>query len=140
MTSQKLYEILSFFEKLDTRLSLQRNLEAVATALKNIVSNPAAPQHQSTLASALASFEAAAKQLRGSITPSQAAAIAEMGGREFFDPSIAERVMLSVQTNAMTPSVAQAFVQDLADRRSAFLSTVRSALENLGQLGISGRG
>jgi hypothetical protein len=60
-----------------------------------------------------------------------------MGGGEFFDPSIAVNVEMSIQMNAMTPSVAKDFVEDLATRRATFLSTVRSARENLGKLKIT---
>lgn len=59
-----------------------------------------------------------------------------MGGGEFFDPLIADKVTNSIQTNAMTPSVARDFVQDLANKRAAFLSTVRGAKQNLEKLGI----
>jgi hypothetical protein len=60
-----------------------------------------------------------------------------MGGGEFFDPSIAEKIRTSVQTNAMTPSVARDFVQNLATQRAEFLSTVRSAADNLAKLKIT---
>lgn len=136
MTSQKLYEILQFLEALDKTLKLQTHLEAVMSALSNLVAQPAQPQHQAQLAAALAAFEEAAKGL-AEITPSQSAVIEVMGGGEFFDPSIAGKVRTSVQTNAMTPSVARDFVQKLASRRADFLSTVRSARESLGKLNIT---
>ena len=60
-----------------------------------------------------------------------------MGGEEFFDPSIAEKVKTAVQMNAMTPSVARDFVQDLVTRRADFLSTVRSARQSLEKLKIT---
>jgi hypothetical protein len=63
--------------------------------------------------------------------------IEAMGGAEFFDPSIAETVKESVQKNAMTPSVARDFVQELAARRAAFLTTVRNAWQNLEKLKIT---
>jgi hypothetical protein len=137
MTSQKLYEILRFIDQLDERLDLQPELESVKTSLSNLVSQPAQPQYQSSLATALNGFSQAAAQLGESITPSQHKLIEAMGGGEFFDPLIAEKVKVSVQTNAMTPSVARDFVQELSKRRAAFLSTVRSALENLRALKIT---
>lgn len=101
------------------------------------MSAPASPQHQSTLASALASFTTAAAKLSEAIAPSRAALIAEIGGSEFYDPSIAEKVSASISKNAMTPSVARDFVQDLAKRRSAFLTTASSTIEGLQELRIS---
>ena len=62
--------------------------------------------------------------------------IKQMGGDDFFDPMIADKVNTSIQLNAMTPSVARDFVQDLATKRSSFLSTVRAGKDNLQALGI----
>jgi hypothetical protein len=138
MTSQKLYGILRFVDELDKKLGLQSKLEAVATSLTSIVSQPAEPSYQSTLASALAAFEEAAARLGESISPSQFAMIREMGGEEFFDPAIAGKVKGAVQLNAMTPTVARDVAQELAKRRADFLSTVRSALQDLQRLKISG--
>src|SRR5205809_3390168 len=117
MTADKLYEILKFLENLDGKLGLQQSLDAIGAALNNLVSQPAQPQHQTALAQALASFESAVAKMAAAISPSQMAAIKAMGGEEFFDPSIADKVKTSVQTNAMTPSVARDFVQDLVSRR-----------------------
>jgi hypothetical protein len=139
MTAQKLYEILKLLDALDTKLNLQTSLEAVREALSSIVSQPAQPQHQSALASALAAFTTAADKLNA-ITPSQALAIKEMDGEDFFDPLIADKVRNAIQTNAMTPSVARDFVQDLATKRAAFLATVRGAKQNLEKLGVRDSG
>jgi hypothetical protein len=136
MTTEKFYSILKYLDTLDKSLGLQASLDTVKEALSNLVSSPAQPQYQAALATALASFESAAGKLRESITPSQAASIKEMGGEEFFEPSIADKVKTSVQMNAMTPSVASEFVQQLASKRSTFLATVRSARQSLEKLGL----
>jgi len=136
MTSEKLYGMLKFLDMLDTKLNLQKSLEAVVAALTNLVSSPAHPQYQSDLATALSTFENAAGKLGTSITPSQYSAIKEIGGEEFFDPKIADGVKEAIQTNAMMPSVAKDFAEGLATKRSTFLSTVRGARQNLEKLGI----
>jgi hypothetical protein len=136
MTAQKLYEIVKFLDDLDRKLDLQTTLETVGTALSNLVSQPAQPQYQSQLANALIAFENAAGQL-GEITPSQYAVIEGMGGGEFFDPSMVEKVEKPIQLNAMTPSVARDFVQEFAAKRATFLSTVRSLKQNLENLKIT---
>ena len=59
-----------------------------------------------------------------------------MGGEEFFDPSIWEKVKDAVQKNAMTPAVARDFVQELASTRSNFLDTVREAAKGLKGLNV----
>jgi hypothetical protein len=136
MTAQKLLGILKLIEAYDSKFGLQKNLETIKDALSNLASSPGQPQHQNTLATALAAFVAGCESLRTSRTPSQAAAIGEIGGAEFFDPAMAEKVTTSVEKNAMTPTVARDFVQDFATRRSTFLSTVRGARESLEKLGI----
>src|SRR6202451_645688 len=136
MTSQRLLEILKFLDTLDTQLNLQKTLESIKEALNELVDQPAQPQYQQALATALASFEAAATKLDLLITPSQFEEINDMGGIIFFDLAIAEKVRNSVEKNAMTPAVARDFVQDLATKRSSFLTTVRQARQSLEKLGI----
>jgi hypothetical protein len=61
-----------------------------------------------------------------------------LGGEEFFNPNIAESVQASISANAMTPSVAKEFVDDLETRRSVFLATVKQTQEGLSQLRVTG--
>jgi len=137
MTTQTLYEILHFIDDLDEDLDLQNRLDRVSSALSNIATQPAVPQHQATLASELAAFEEAARRLAEQVTPSHLALIKSMGGDEYFDESIADKVRTAIQTNAMTPSVARDFVRELASSRTEFLQTVRKAKQALEQLKIT---
>lgn len=136
MTVNTLCGILTFIVRLDDQFRLQNSLESIRDALNNLVNSPAHPPHQSALAAALEQFSKSARDLANSVTPSQAGTIAEMGGAEFFDPAIAERVQASVSANAMTPSVARDKVNDLATRRGSFLDTVRSTIQGLGRLNV----
>jgi hypothetical protein len=138
MTANRLYATLKFLDDLDRSLGVQKALAAVRDALAQLVNNPAAPNLQSQLSSALTTFTSSAEKLGESITASELALIAGMGAAEFFDPSIADAVKASVATNAMTPTVARDFVADLASRREKFLSTVKSTLGGLAGLGITG--
>jgi hypothetical protein len=139
MTIEKFYETLQFIDELNSSLKLQTHLEAIRETLNSLVSAPAHPQHQSSLASALTVFTEAANELRNLLTPSQMSSIAELGGEEFFDSSIAEKVKDAISTNAMTPSVARDFVQDLASRREQYLSKIKRTLTGLTDLGVSSR-
>jgi len=105
MTIEKFYETLKLVTDLDLDLNLQTNLQAINTALANLVSSPGAPSHQSALASALALFTAACEKLKTKLSPAQTSLICEVGGKDFFDPQMAEKVQSSVSGNAMTPSV-----------------------------------
>jgi hypothetical protein len=136
MTAQTLLGILKLIESYDSKFGLQKNLEAIKEALSSLASSPAQPQFQSSLAAALTAFSTGCGSLRASLTPSQAASIGDIGGAEFFDPAMAEKVATSVEKNAMTPTVARDFVQDFATRRATFLSTVRGAHQSLENLGI----
>jgi hypothetical protein len=134
MTVSKLYNALTFIVTLDDQLHLQSGLESIRDTLNNLVGAPAHPPHQNALASALSEFSKSAAKLATSITPSQAKTIAEMGGQEFFDASIAEKIKSAIAANAMTPTVARDIVQDLATRCGTFLDTVRSTLQGLRRL------
>jgi hypothetical protein len=137
MTVESFYETLKFAVEVDVRLRLQASLEAIRDTLNSLVTSPAHPQQQSNLASALKTFTTAADDLGKTLTPTQSCSIAEAGGAEFFDPSIADKVKAAVATNAMTPSVARDFVKDLADRRARYLSTIEQTLAGLNALGIT---
>lgn len=135
MTAERLFSILKFLDDLDKKLTLQANLELVRDALSNLTGSPANPPFQSALASALDSFSNSARRLEA-IAPTQATAIEQLGGREYFDPNIENEVREVIQRNAMTPSVPRDYVQKLAEKRAAFLATIRGALQNMDQLGI----
>jgi hypothetical protein len=137
VTIEKFYETLRLVVDLDRDLRLQAGLESITAALSSLVNSPAQPTQQAALASALSAFIESAEKLGNSLTPSQTESVAAIGGGEFFDPLIADKVKFSIVTNAMTPSVARDFVQDLATRRSAFLATVRQTLAGMQELGVS---
>lgn len=139
MTTEKLFDTLSFILKTNRDLKIQTNLDAISSSLTNLVNTPAATPHQSALAAALASFSETVERLSQELTPSISIAIGELGGSEFFDPAIADKVQASISANAMTPSVARDFVQDLSTRRAAFLEDVRLTLDGLKKLGIESR-
>ena len=140
MNIEKFFETLKFAIKLDDELQLQAGLESIRDTLNILVGAPGQPQHQSTLANTLAAFASAAEKLNNEVTPSLSSSIAEIGGAEFFDPSIAEKVRTSISSNAMTPSVARDFVRDLASRRTQFLATMSQTLQGLIDLGVSSVG
>jgi hypothetical protein len=136
MTTGKLYGLLLLLEGVEDKLKLQSTLETIGTALANLTSSPATPVYQSALGDALAALEIAAPKLRDAITPTQAADIKAMGGAEFFDPTISEKIKKEVQTNAMTPALARDYVQNFTSKRAGFLETVRSAINSLGALNL----
>lgn len=136
MTIEKLYETLELIVSLDTEFGLQASIESIRDTLNQLVNAPAQPQFQANLATAIAKLTEATERLGSTLTPLQSSAIAELGGEEFFDPSVSERVKTSISANAMTPSVARDFLIDLAARRAAYLATIKQTLEGLRNLGI----
>jgi hypothetical protein len=134
MTSQKLYEALQLMVDLDAKLKLQASLNQIRDNLANLASQQATPQIQTNLASGISAFSAGVHQLRSEITPTQFGTIAELGGEEYFDPSIADKIRDQIERNAMTPSVASGFVSDIANRRTAYLQTVNTTLNGLKSL------
>lgn len=140
MNIEKFYETLNYATELDQNLELQVGLEAIRDALANIVAAPAQPQHQNALASALSTFRDATSELSKSITPSQLSSLAEMGGEEYFDFQIADKIQESVEKNAMTPSVARDYVKNLASKRAQFIETMKQTKNGLQELGVKSSG
>jgi hypothetical protein len=85
MTSQQLLETLRLIVEVDAKLLLQTSLNSIRDSLANLAGQPAQTQFQANLASAEKSFFDGWGQLRSEITPIQFAAIAELGGHEFFE-------------------------------------------------------
>ena len=140
MNIEKFYETLESAIELDRELQIQSVLEAIRDALSNIASSPAQPQYQSALASSLSTLRETASSLSDLVTPSQLDLLAEMGGEEFFDHRIANKIQDSIEKNAMTPSVARDFVTTLAANRAQFIDTVKKTKEGLQKLGAKSSG
>jgi hypothetical protein len=134
MTSRKLYEALKLMVDLDVRLRLQASLNQIRDNLQNLASQQATPQIQANLAAAISTFSVGVSQLQSEITPIQFGTIAELGGEEYFDPSLAGEIREQIERNAMTPLVANGFVNDIASRRTAYLQIVNSTLDGLNSL------
>ena len=117
-------------------LHLQSLRVFISSNLNQLASSPAQPQIQSALATVLSQFTTAAEEMRDSLSPSQLGVIKDMGGEEFFDPAIADKVRTAVEKNAMTPSVARDIAKDLAQRRQTFLDTIEAARDGLEKLNI----
>jgi len=137
MTSQRLYAIVKYLESLDQKLALQTTLESIKDTLTSLVSSPGQPTAQTTLATSLGTLTTAVANMTSSITPSQSEQIREIGGADFFDPTMADKIQNSIQTHAMTPSVAQAFVQEFATKRATFLTTIKATRQALEKLGVT---
>jgi hypothetical protein len=136
MNTEKLYDTLTFMVQLDSQLRLQSTLETIKDMLNNLVSQPAQPQIQSSLGAALTELATAASKLAMAISPSQLAKIVEMGGDEFFNPSIAENVQAKISANAMTPAVARDYISSLVSRRALFMATLNRTIEGLRTLNV----
>jgi hypothetical protein len=136
MTAQRLYAIIKYIEALDQKLGIQTTLDTIRETLSNLVSSPGQPTHQNTLAGALSTLSSSVATMATSITPSQAALIHEIGGGEYFHPTIADKIRDVIERNAMTPSVAKDFVQEFTTKRATFLATIKSVRQGLEKLGI----
>src|ERR1035437_5477060 len=117
-----------------SKLGIEFTFTFAIDNLANLASQQATPQIQTNLASGISAFSAGVHQLRSEITPTQFGTIAELGGEEYFDPSIADKIRDQIERNAMTPSVASGFVSDIANRRTAYLQTVNTTLNGLKSL------
>jgi hypothetical protein len=136
MTIEKFYETLNLIISLDSALRLQQTLDVINLQLKNLVNSPGQPNYQSALAAALATFTTSADDLAVRLGYPERALIAELGGEEYFEPNLADKVRTAISSNAMTPSVARDFVDSLATRRTEYLQTVKQTRTGLSELGV----
>lgn len=137
MTIERFYELLAKLISADSDLNLQSSLTQIRDSLNNLTSQPNAAQHQTSLKNALEAFEVGTAELGRLIGLSDRRAIEEIGGKDFFDPSISASVADSISHNAMTPAVARDFVQNLTNQRAIFLETLKSTAKGIGDLGIT---
>ncbi len=120
-------------QTVDEELRLQSSLNQIRDNLAALTNSPAATHQQASLATALQTLTDGANRIHDEITPAQLTVIQELAGTEYFDPAIADNVRTTIERNAMTPSVARDYVQDLTDQHAHFLlvSECRTALRNL---------
>jgi hypothetical protein len=96
MTTEKLYETLSLIDSLESEYNLQTILTQISTSLVNITNSPAEPTYQTTLATSLSKLNSAVIAFGQAVTPAQLDDIGQLGGKEFFDPNLAEIVQQTV--------------------------------------------
>ncbi len=138
MNVQTLYETLVDLERIDRSLDLQTRLTEIATNLESLVQQPAQPSIQSSLATALVQFAESTAKLPENISPSHMAVIKSIGGGDFFDAGLSEKIRKSIAENAMTPSVAYEFVKQILSSRQAYMTNVKSTRHGLEKLGVQG--
>lgn len=138
MTTETLHDTLNYIVTADRDFQLQASLQSVSTSLTSLVQTPAQPPVQQALAAAMTALDKATTSLREDLTPSRTEHISELGGGEFFDPGLSNDIRNSIAVNAMTPSVANAYVQDKLTRRAAFLQSVKQTLAGMQELKLSG--
>jgi hypothetical protein len=137
MTIEKFYETLTEVVDLDGKLGVQTALDAVSSTLTDLVGSPANPSYQAALASALSGLDVATQKMANRLNASLSGYISQINGEEYFEPSLYEKVRVAIAENAMTPSVAKEFVENLAKRRKIFLKTMVDILKGMAELGVT---
>jgi hypothetical protein len=138
MNANRLNDTLKFLISLDADLRIQQLLAEVGGAVDELVNQPNHPQHQAALANSLEALNQGLRLLDEKITPTQLEALEELGGREFFDASMGEKIIRAVAQNTITPAMVRDLVQDLLNRRQTYLTHLHSTQRGLEALGIKG--
>lgn len=137
MTVERFLEVLNLIETVEENYDTQRTLESIASNLTALVNSPGQPTQQTALAAGLTRLNQAVAELDQHLNPADIEAISKMGGKSFFDRDLAQEVSDSVSRNAMTPSVAREFVQELSNNRKEFLDNVHAATISLKNLDVT---
>jgi len=136
MNAERLRELSEFLERENTRLEIQRRLEALRNALQQLGSSPGDSDSQNAVVQSRNQFEDSIVNFVVSLTPALRASIGEIKGTPYFTEALASNVREAIDSNAMTPAVAHQRVGAIFDGRREYLDNLERANASLAALGI----
>ena len=136
MTAERLYELLTFLVETDTRLAMQKTLDALADAFDNLVTAPSTVANQTALSTNMQNLERAFQLFQTEATPGQWEALSEIGGAKYFDVSLPQQIRQETANNPLSPSVVQDSVRKLSTARKSFMDNLRATRKGLELLGV----
>lgn len=105
---------------------MQDRLQEVLNAIGGMASNPQDPSQQTALASNLDAFDASVSKAAEDFSPAELERLRLLGSRNFFDRSLYEQILASVNSNPTTPAVARDFIQEIVNSRNGLLDDFRA--------------
>jgi len=136
LNAARLREIVDKLVDANKRLRIQKLLAAVLSSVTNLASSPSDSNYQQQYVASLDALRTALTTLRGEFQPAEIARIEELDGGADYLADIVGEIAGWMAENPATPSVVQAKIQELIDRRTAFVTAIEGAATSLQSLGI----
>jgi hypothetical protein len=136
MNTSRLLDTIEGALKAEEAVPVQEALVALTNIAQQLSQNPSGVQLQSDFSSTLSRFSDAARRMRSQFSPTQIEALGEISAAPYFTDDLTSIVGAWISANAMTPAVVHQKLSQLSDARTAFLSDLRSLVENLKKIGV----
>lgn len=119
----------------ENRLDISTKIQTVINALANLSSQPGQPVYQLQLKESLGAL-LNVTDFRISTDPVFATYAAELSAGEFFGSGMINLIARMIDENAMTPAAAQMQIQELFNRRIAYVQGLNQLINSLIQVNI----
>jgi hypothetical protein len=138
MNVERLREVIDQLMTAESQYNIQVQLTQVRDYLQQLVQNPQQPQLQTQLAASLDLFRRRVKEFITSFTHVQMKNFGEIRATEVFVRDMATEIDQLIHDNPMTPQVALDKINDIVQKRQAYLELLRDLQNKLQELGIEG--
>ncbi|MEG3146793.1 hypothetical protein U1839_19245 [Sphingomonas sp. RT2P30] len=119
-------EVITYALELEKAGRIQDRLQEVLNAIGGMASNPQDPSQQTALASNLEALDVSISKVTADLSPAEHERLRLLGARNFFDRSLYEQIVASVNSNPTTPAVARDFIQEIVNSRNGLLDDLRA--------------
>jgi hypothetical protein len=124
VNTDKLRELVDRILEVEAKEDTQTRLSQLASALANLSATPQNSEYQTQLATSRKQFAQAFSRFQAAFSPADYERILELSD-DAFSPIMSEEIDSTISQNAMSPSVANTFVQNLHGKRNEVFTRLK---------------
>jgi len=124
LNTDKLRELVERILEVEAKADTQTRLNQLASALANLAGTPQNAEYQTQMATSLKQFASSMGKFQASFSPRDYERVLELSD-EAFSPTMVEEITATISANAMSPTVANTFVQNLHVKRNEVFTRLR---------------
>lgn len=124
LNTNKLRELVERILQVEAKANTQTALHQLANALASLASSPQNADYQTQLATAIKLFANSTDKFQTAFSPTDYERVLELS-QDGFSPIMLEEIIATISENAMSPTVANNFVQNLHDTRNEVFTRLR---------------
>ena len=124
MNTDKLRELVDRVLEVEAKADTQTRLNQLATALANLSGTPQNAEYQTQLATSLKQFANSIFRFQVAFSPRDYERVLELSD-EAFSPTMLDEINATISQNAMSPTVANTFVQNLHGKRNEVFTRLK---------------